>query len=425
MLKKSRVLIVPLTAILFLLCTATAHISDGSSREATRFNRVDGVSGFTGEQGTLDENRTPSAQSPVREDESKTPQDKQGTALRPRRGFVSALAIDPFKTNTLYAGTQKGVFKSTDAGASWTAVNSGLANTDVLALAIDPKRTRTLYAGTRGGAFKSTDGGGRWYPMENGLPHTDVLAIAVDPAKPRTVYLIARDAAFVFGVSVEDDSRATYHAGARDCAFKSTNGGVRWSSIVAEMTGYTLKLESLAIDPLKSEILYAGTHRGVFKSTDGGVNWPPAAEATLTEHCIGALAIDPRRPKIVYAGTKEGVFKSTDRGASWSAAGNGINKEVLSLTIDPRKTSTLYAGTKEGVFKSNDGGTSWLGISNSLTECCVNSLAIDFNNNDILYAGADKGVYKSIDGGVSWSCVCQPDQHQIRFTFSSSKRGGY
>jgi photosystem II stability/assembly factor-like uncharacterized protein len=261
--------------------------------------------------------------------------------------------------------------------------------------------------------------------MEKGLPHTEVLAIVVDPVKPRTVYLIARDAAFVFGVSVEDDGGSTFQSSSRDCAFKSTNGGAKWSSIVAEMTGYTLKLESLAIDPLKSSILYAGTHRGVFKSIDGGLTWPPDM-AMLPECCISALTIDPRRPKNVYAGTQEGVFKSTDRGATWSPASNGLtNKAVLSLALDPRKTSTLYAGTRDGAFKSTDGGASWFGISNSLAECCVNALAIDFNNNHILYAGADKGVYKSMNGGVTWSCVCQPDQNQIRFTLSGSKTGVY
>ena len=73
---------------------------------------------------------------------------------------MNALAIDPSAPATLYAGTDSGVFKSTNAGGNWTAINTGLTNTCVLALVIDPSAPATLYAGTLGGVFKSTDGGG-------------------------------------------------------------------------------------------------------------------------------------------------------------------------------------------------------------------------------------------------------------------------
>src|SRR6185295_1321550 len=71
---------------------------------------------------------------------------------------VHALAIDPLTPGTLYAGTSGGVFKSTTAGASWSAINSGLATADVRSLAIDPSTPATLYAGTySSGVFKTTN----------------------------------------------------------------------------------------------------------------------------------------------------------------------------------------------------------------------------------------------------------------------------
>jgi len=83
------------------------------------------------------------------------------TSIGPEGGNVSALAIDPATPATLYAGTWGGgVFKSTNGGESWSAVNTGLTNTDVRALAIDPDTPATLYAGTWGGGVFSIQQGG-------------------------------------------------------------------------------------------------------------------------------------------------------------------------------------------------------------------------------------------------------------------------
>ena len=218
MLKRIAVFSVAVAAMLAFLCPADA---ERRSKEAIGFFHVDEGSGFSvqGLMYAVDMNRT-------RADEM--------IASKPKGGFISALTIDPVQTSTLYAGTQQGVLKTTDSGDSWVAVNHGLTSRDVLALTIDPLKTSTLYAGTKKGAFKSTNGGGRWYPMEKGLPHTPVLAIAVDPARTGTVYLIARDPAFVFGVFAEEDRRGEVVSGSRDCPFKSTNSGARWSSCPAK-----------------------------------------------------------------------------------------------------------------------------------------------------------------------------------------------
>ena len=91
--------------------------------------------------------------------------------------MVHALAIDPVTPTTLYAGTDGGgVFKSTDGGGNWSAINTGLTNTYVYALAIDPVTPTTLYAGTYDGVFKSTDGGENWNAVNTGLANTRVIS---------------------------------------------------------------------------------------------------------------------------------------------------------------------------------------------------------------------------------------------------------
>ena len=112
------------------------------------------------------------------------------TSIGPEGGTIHALAVDPSTPTTIYAVTfGGGTFKSTDGGGAWSAVNTGLTDTDVIAIAIDPATPSTLYVGTReGGVFKSTNGGGAWSAVNTGLTVTGVQALAIDPVTPTTLY---------------------------------------------------------------------------------------------------------------------------------------------------------------------------------------------------------------------------------------------
>ncbi len=101
---------------------------------------------------------------------------------------VRTLAIDPQTPSTIYTGTDGGLFKSTDGGASWSASNNGLTNTHISALAIGPETPSTIYAGIDGGVFKSTDGGASWSASNNGLTNTHISALAIGPETPSTIY---------------------------------------------------------------------------------------------------------------------------------------------------------------------------------------------------------------------------------------------
>jgi photosystem II stability/assembly factor-like uncharacterized protein len=116
------------------------------------------------------------------------------------------------------------VFKSTDGGTTWSAVNSGLTNTAVFALAIDPTTPNTLYAGTGGGGvFKSTNGGATW--VATGTGPTNVRALAINPTTPTTLY-------------------AGTNGGG---VFKSTDGGTTWSAVNTGLTN--LYVRALVINP--------------------------------------------------------------------------------------------------------------------------------------------------------------------------------
>jgi hypothetical protein len=114
----------------------------------------------------------------------------------PKSGL--ALAIDPQNPSTMYfAAGDSGVFKSTDGGTNWNTSNSGLPsaayngtqNYRVTALAIDPRNTNTVYAGTAGfGVFRSTDGGATWSGLNSGLTALSVTSFAIDSHDTRTIY---------------------------------------------------------------------------------------------------------------------------------------------------------------------------------------------------------------------------------------------
>src|SRR5688572_6089564 len=118
---------------------------------------------------------------------------------------VTVVVVDPQTTTTLYAGTHTdesgsgitdgGVFKSTDSGRNWTAVNSGLGEIHIRALVIDPIDPLTIYAGTRdNGVFKTADGAKTWRSVNVGLTSLAVQALAIDPVNTNVVYAGTRDA---------------------------------------------------------------------------------------------------------------------------------------------------------------------------------------------------------------------------------------
>jgi len=305
----------------------------------------------------------------------------------PGGGYVHALARDPLAPSTLYAGTSelglpKGVFKSTDGGASWRRVSHGISSGGrfVLDLAVSPVEPGTLYVGSHfDGVYKSQDGGETWSRAGQQLAGAVVLDVEIDPVTPGLVYA------------------------AGGTLFKSTDGGATWSPLDNGAPGFAF---DLAIDPTASQTVYAaGSSEGVFKSIDGGASWIPV-NGGLPAVKVVLVEVSPSTPETLYIGTEsDGVFKSIDGGASWSSVSSGLpSVEMRSLTVDPLSANTVYAGTYEGVFQTTDGGANWNPITNDLINPQINVTALDAAGN--LYVGTQGGgVFKTTDGGATWNPV--------------------
>ena len=294
---------------------------------------------------------------------------------------VSVLAVDPKTPTTIYAGTNgAGVFKSTDGGTGWRSTSAGLSKLEVEALVIDPQTPTTVYAGTKvrvdvrglpfeedpSGVFKSTDGGVSWVAINTGLPvGKHVLALAINPQSPTTVYA---------SLSQKPDRLSwPLPTSTGDGVYKTTNGGNTWNRVGQSSNIYVV----LAVDPRTPDIIYASGFTfvplqepgstgslGVFKSVDGGRSWR-LINTGLTNLHANVVAVDPKIPTTVYLGTREyafevlpepgqahgGVFKSTDGGNTWQAINAGLTDfSILALVIDPKTPSTIYATTRDGVF---------------------------------------------------------------------------
>ncbi|MEW6296455.1 MAG: hypothetical protein AB1671_01770 [Thermodesulfobacteriota bacterium] len=361
----------------------------------------------------------------------------QWTGNGPEGGTVWALAIDPVNPTTLYAATAgNGVFKSTDGGRRWTAINAGLADLFVTTLALDPLAPSTIYAGTWGAVFKSVDGGAHWTRASLNFLGS-VTALVIDPTAPHVLYATTeafgqstaifkstdggetwvRKVSFVGALvtlAIDPVNPTTLFAGGGSALLKTTDGGESWTNI-GDSFPPGGGIRTLAIDPVDSETLYAGTNTstvsndrlfeggGVLKSTDGGVTW---TATNFPDLGVSIVRLDPTNPAILYAGTTgSGVFKSTDRGMNWAAMNNGLrNLRILTLAVDPAMSMVVYVGTEgDGVSKSVDGGTNWGTANRGVINTYVRAVALDPTDPAIIYAGtAGNGVFRSTDRGANW-----------------------
>ncbi|HEX9669353.1 MAG TPA: hypothetical protein VGC93_07690, partial [Thermoanaerobaculia bacterium] len=183
---------------------------------------------------------------------------------------IHDLAVHPRVPTIVYAATQDGLFRTTDAGASWVRVGGDPGRQVVVAVAIDPRSPRIVYAARFAGALsRSEDGGATWTGSDDGP--RGVWSIAIDPTRSRTVYVTAEGG-----------------------PFKSTDRGATWAPIRGGLPP-GLPAGTIFLDPRRPTTLFlaiSSYQGGLFRSTDGGVTWRPSA-AGLGRGGVLVLAFDP------------------------------------------------------------------------------------------------------------------------------------
>jgi photosystem II stability/assembly factor-like uncharacterized protein len=291
------------------------------------------------------------------------------------------VTVDPSNAHTLYAGTYGyGLFRSTDAGATWSEANAGMHSVGINAIAIDPVLPRVIFAGTNSlGVFKSTDAGATWNRLSDGYAGGGLIrAVAIAPTSP-TQSLYATD--LNSGVFVSPDSGVTW-------------GRARW---FRPFPG------ALAFHPEHAEIAYASAvGGGVFKSTNGGQSWT-AVNTGLDNLDTDGLILDPANPETIFVAAGQAIYRSDNAAQTWTRMRTSFRSRALAISSQGSAKGTWYAGGG-GMFKSTDAGHTWTAIADGLpSPVLIRSLAVDPSHPEVVYAGTEgSGLYKTGDGGKSW-----------------------
>jgi photosystem II stability/assembly factor-like uncharacterized protein len=366
---------------------------------------------------------------------------------------------------TLFAGThQSGLWKSADAGVSWTPV----LTVPVTALAVSPAygASRTLYAGVRedsataGAIYRSTDGGGSWQRLETGIPATfegkpavvSVLTFAADGSVLAGVYYgneagggavyrsfdggeswqavgVGLGAHSVFALATAPTGSLSFYAG--------VDGGLRQLEVTQEGAaepgswysngprGGAARTLSISPDFASDGVAFAGTWisgsasgeygPGILKSTDGGQTWQPSAsgtEAVFYGSAVHAYAFSPNFAidRTLFAGTWGGLFKSIDAGESWQRLTRiyfGPPGSITAVAVAPDYVDSghVLAGSGwGGVFCSRDGGINWSADSSVAAQSAI-AYSPAFASDGVAFVGGFEGIYKTADSGAHWTRV--------------------
>jgi hypothetical protein len=292
--------------------------------------------------------------------------------------YISALTA---RGDTIFAGTNfYGIFRSSNKGMSWSAIDSGLPldltlYPTVYALAVLGNR---IFAGTDRGVFVSTNSGASWAASNSGLPS----ASAYNSYPPYVSAL-----GVIGTILLASTNRGLY---------RSTDFGASWTATSLLREGSDVpSFAAIGTD------FFAASEGGVFRSTDNGATWMPLSSGLTDDRVSGITA----NGTSLYAKTVGGgVFRSTDNGASWTSLNNTrANVSVQSLaTIG----SNLFEGTTAGVFLSTDCGASWSSLNFFNTS--VHTLAVistDLYAGIYFYDSYGGGILRSTNGGSSWTAV--------------------
>ncbi len=303
---------------------------------------------------------------------------KSWNAAQSLRGKqVFALAQAPSDPAVFYVGTLDGIYRSSDAGASWTKISSlseSLSREihEVESLAVDPANPDVVYAGTWHLPWKTEDGGKSWQNIKQGIiDDSDVFSIILDPDHPKTVFLSACS-----GI------------------YKSETAGVRFRKIEG-IPSTARRTRVLKQDPSNHEVVYAGTTEGLYRTENGGKTF---TRLTGPDMIVNDVFIDPRDSHhLLLATDRGGVLASQDAGATFTASNQGFSeRKVTALLVDRDNPAKLYAGVVNdksfgGVFVSSDGGNAWSQIGAGLDGRDV--FALSQTKDGTVIAGTGHGIF--------------------------------
>ncbi|GEM_PF-999898 len=392
-------------------------------------------------------------------------------------GYNTYIYVSPTDANTVYVGTRD-IYKSTDAGVSWTNMTrnfdppgvNGCANPsgcyhpsqsnthpDQHSLAFSPTNSNIVYAGNDGGISKSTDGAVTFQSLNATLSLSQLVGYALHPT----------NAAISYGGTQDNGTQRRLAAPAGQWKeFSSGDGGwcvinplnpsmvfttyvqgsiSRWlnngatfdkqvatNATFGESSGARIAFYPPFTGNEVNSMLYFGTWR-LFVSANLGDTWTaPAGALDLTKgsgDVLSAIGVARSNPNVIYTGSSRGrAMVSANGGASWTDITSGLPERfITSITVNPTNPAVAYltvSGYGSGhIFKTSNSGGSWSDISGNLPDIPTNALLIDPLTPSTLYAGTDIGVFRSTADGIAWSGFNNGLPPVIVYAFDAQSNG--
>jgi len=346
-----------------------------------------------------------------------------------RGGRTVAISGVPHQPNVFYmAAVNGGVWKTTDFGNTWNPIFDDQPTGSVGALAVAPSDPNIIYVGsgeglqrpdlaTGDGVYKSTDAGKTWTHLQNLRDAQQITAILIDPKDPNRVFVAAEG--------------HPYGPNAERGVFRSTNGGQTFQKVLYkdENTGAA----DLAFDPTNPQTVYAvlwaarvapweirsgesfiSAGSGLFKSTDGGNNWRPLAKGLPTaDDGLGriGIAVSRSEPNRIYATVEAkkngGVYRSDDFGETWKQVNSdrrigGRGPGAMGIAVAPDNPDVIYVANTT-TWKSTDGGKTFVGFKGAPGGDDYQRIWISAENPQIIALSSDQGAVISVNSGATWS----------------------
>ena len=296
---------------------------------------------------------------------------------------IGAITIDPSNEKNVWVGTGEswtrnsvsignGIYRSRDGGETWT--NMGLPESErIVRIIVHPRDGNIVFACVPGklwsdstdrGVYKTTDGGKTWTKVLAGTnASTGCSSLAMDPRDPNAMFAGMWDfrrKGWTFR-SGGDGADAPSASG----MFHSSDGGKTWTPVTKHglPDGPWGRVE-IAIAPSNSRVVYAlveSKASALFRSNDGGVTWSPRDNSQMMvwrPFYFARLVIDPKNPDHLFK-PDLGLVVSEDGGKSFAGAGGGSHGDWHDLWIDPDNTKHVIGGDDGGLWMSYDGGSRW------------------------------------------------------------------
>ena len=338
-------------------------------------------------------------------------------------GRIADIAIDQNNPSTWYTAVGSGgVWKTTNAGTTWTPIFDDQPVYSIGDVTIAPSNSNIIWVGTGennggrhisfgDGVYKSVDGGQTWKNM--GLSKSEhVSDIIIHPTNPDIVWVSAQG--------------PLWSGGGERGLYKTTDGGETWKQVLTPADKWT-GVTSLLIDPRNPDKLYAATWArqrsigayvgtnegaGIHTSNDGGETWTEL-KTGLPEGNMGkiGMAISPMNPDVIYATIETdnrggGFYRSADQGASWTKmsdeVGGGTGPHYYQeIFADQHQFDRVYIASNYSKV-SDDGGKTWTPINTKRKHVDDHAMAFHPTDPDFVLMGSDGGIYMSHDRMANW-----------------------